>query len=335
MELPSNHDEVVMVVFDLIVSDQAWNGQSMFDFIEQRLAENNVNKSSIPFTISVSNLSKQRSLFNNTTYRKRMKNSCSRYRTRIGCDDDKTLFDFFYPVPAQPAVEPVPASDYRKNDKKKINKLQKKLRRSNAKCDLIKKQNIKLTKRLATEQERSETERRVMAKQLKIVKCNSRRKSASTTEKRQTIATMRKALKKCAQLATKKQNQEMKKMMKALGDNAVADWIDDFDSSAENSDDEEERDDKLLRLLIIQKQSKVSRDAVRQFCKAFDDEDVKADRLESKWKQCRSDVVDLYKLEVISNVATDKKGFERVYVYVVEHVGGLAVQIGICMPTGA
>ena len=229
----------------------------MFDFIEQRLAYNNVNKSSIPFTISVSNLAKQRSMFNNTAYRNRMKISCSRYRTRIGCDDEKTLFDFFYPISAQPAVEPVAAFDHRQNDKRKINNLHKKLRRSRAKCDLMKRRNVKLTQKLATEQERGVTERRAMAKQLKIVKCNSRRKSVSSTEKRQTIATMRKALKKCAQMATKKQNQEMKKMMKTLGGNVAADWIDDFDSSSENSDEEEERDDKLLRLLVIQKQSKV------------------------------------------------------------------------------
>ena len=100
----------------------------------------------------------------------------------------------------------------------------------------------------------------------------------------------------------------MKKMLDKIGIE-----FDDIDD-----DDEEKKriDDKILGTLVIQKQMKIARAAVRQFCKAFEDNDINANRLESRWKKCKSDVVEIYKLKRIVKKATDKKGVERIFTYI-------------------
>ena len=57
------------------------------------------------------------------------------------------------------------------------------------------------------------------------------------------------------------------------------------DSSDDDSNKNDVQAEKNMRILIMQKNCKVSRDATRQFFKAFDDDDVKASPLESQWKK--------------------------------------------------
>eukprot|EP00474_Spongospora_subterranea_P005241 CRZ05699.1 hypothetical protein [Spongospora subterranea] len=123
---------------------------------------------------------------------------------------------------------------------------------------------------------------------------------------------MRLALKKCIESVTKRQKEEMKAMIEKIKINS-AELLEESESTDSENDNENEREAKLRRLLIIQKQQKVNR---CQFCKAFDDDDVNADRLESMWKTCRQEVVNVYKLQVVHKVAVDKNGAERVFVYV-------------------
>ena len=107
---------------------------------------------------------------------------------------------------------------------------------------------------------------------------------------------------------SKKQSNAMKKM------------LDQFDVEfVENDDDDDEEnavDKKILETLIIQKRMKVARAAVRQFCKAFDDVDINANRLETRWKKCRNDVTEIYNLKRVVKKTVDKRGIERVFTYV-------------------
>jgi hypothetical protein len=307
-----------LLVFDLIASHEGWNVQALLVHIEERLASNNIDISSFPSKVSLPNLTKQRTLFNNAAYRKKTRLACTRYRQQVGCDRSINLLDFFYPAPniAQPST-PHPA-DPRRNDKRKIDTLQKRLRRMKSKFDLLKRQYVELSKETKSASEKRESNRREVAKKLKNSRRQSKLKSRSNSSHRATIATMRKLLNKCVEFVNKKQRQEMKTMLTAVGANE-ADFLNDYDLTDEENDRvSESRDAKLRRLLIIQHQKSVNRDAVRQFCKAFDDCDVNAGRLESKWRQCRKDVVGLYKLEVTSKLAIDKKAAERVYVFVAD-----------------
>jgi hypothetical protein len=154
-----------------------------------------------------------------------------------------------------------------------------------------------------------------MAKQLSNLKCNSKKKKAVSARQKRTIAAMRLALRKCIESVTKRKKKEMTAMIEKIGIDS-AELLEASDSSDSENDNENEREAKLRRLLIIQKQKKVNRAAVRQFCKAFDDDDVNADRLESMWKKYREEVVNVYKLQVVHKVAVDKNGAERVFVFV-------------------
>ena len=95
---------------------------------------------------------------------------------------------------------------------------------------------------------------------------------------------------------------------------AEINFMDDQEDSA-SEDENDDRDEKLRKILIIQKHQQVSRKAVREFCNAFDDEDVKANGLESHWKKFRKNVTDLYKLNIVCEV-TKLNDLERAFVYV-------------------
>ena len=91
----------------------------------------------------------------------------------------------------------------------------------------------------------------------------------------------------------------------------------DTDLTDEDCDENEKHDTKIWKLLIIQHEIKVSRQAVLDFCKAFSDDDVKANLLEMKWLQFCKNVVDFYKLAISTKVFVqyDK---EQVYIYVAD-----------------
>ena len=124
---PSTSQEGQLIIFDLLASNQDWNVQTLFDFIVERFESINMDKSSFPSVLSVANLNNQRSKFNNTAYRQKMRLACSRYRQKHTCDKGVNLFDFFYPRPFQ-AIFPLPPSDKRRDEKRKIDALQKKAR---------------------------------------------------------------------------------------------------------------------------------------------------------------------------------------------------------------
>jgi hypothetical protein len=313
MAHPATVQQGLLVVFDLIACHDQWNAQNLFEHIVNRLAEHNIDPSSFPSRISVQNLAKQRSLFNKTSYRNKTKLACSKYRQEIGCENGSNLFDFFYPPTALPQ-EPAPPADPRRNDKRKIDTLQKSLRRWKAKCELLKRKYIQLSKTLGAATKKAQGSRLTMAKKLKNAKRQSQLKTVTNSSQRKTIAAMRKALNKCVQMVSRKQ----KKQMKAMMGSRAAEFVGDYDITDEEGDDPDDSDAKCLRLLVIAKQQRVNREAVRNFCKAFDDIDVNASRLESKWKQCRKDVINRYQLEVSSKVAVDKNGAERVYVFVAD-----------------
>jgi hypothetical protein len=313
MAHPATAQQGLLVFFDLIAFYDQWSAQNLFEHIVNRLAEHNIDPSSFPSTISVQNLAKQRSLFNKTSYRNKTKLACLKYRQEIGCDKTINIFDFFYP-PTALRLEPPPQADPRRNDKRKIDTLQKSLRRWKAKCELMKRQYIQLSKSLGTATKKAESSRMTMAKKLKNAKRRSQLKTVTNSSQRKTIAEMQKILNKCVQMVSRKQKREMKAMMGSR----AAEFVDDYDITDDEGEDNDDRDAKAMRIMIIAKQQKVNREAVRNFCKAFDDIDVNAYRLESKWKQCRKDVVNLYKLDVSSKVALDKNREERVYVFVAD-----------------
>ena len=82
---------------------------------------------------------------------------------------------------------------------------------------------------------------------------------------------------------TKKQKNELKKLTDSTGIEIEPDDSDD-------DDDEKKLQEKLLKAVIVQKQNKISRSAVRNFCKVFEDEEINGNRLEMRWKQCKKDV---------------------------------------------
>ena len=82
MAFPATTKEAALVCFDLILSNEEWKGQELFDYITERFETNKIEISSFPAVISVKNLNKYRSLFNNTTYRAKMKLARSRYREK-------------------------------------------------------------------------------------------------------------------------------------------------------------------------------------------------------------------------------------------------------------
>jgi hypothetical protein len=313
---PCTAVEGQLVVFDLIASNTEWNSQMIRDHIVERLTANNVALSSFPSTISIQNLAKQRSLFNNIPYRKKMRLASARYHEQIGCERSINLFEFLYPAPIPPPPLEIQEVDHRRKDKRKIDTLQKRLRRWKAKHELMKRQYSQLSKETEKITEKAEMKLRSTERKIKNAQRRSKLKSITNSNQKRTIVAMRKVLNKCIQLASKRQMQAMKTMItKVRGD--VNGFFDDFDTSDEEIDDLDS-DGRELRLVIIHKQRQVSREAVRQFCKAFDDPDVNASRLESKWKQCRKDVVGKYQLVVTSKVAIDKRGDERVYVFVAD-----------------
>ena len=94
-------------------------------------------------------------------------------------------------------------------------------------------------------------------------------------------------------------------------------FFDDTDLSEEDCVESDQHDAKIRKLLIIQHEKKVSRQAVRDFCKEFSDDDVNANLLEMKWLQFRKNVVDIYKLDIATKVfVQDDK--EQVYIYVAD-----------------
>jgi hypothetical protein len=135
MAVPATVLELNLVWFDLIATDpDLWTGQNLFEHIDARLSVHHVDVSTFPGTISVQNLKKQRSLYNKAPFREKMRISCTRYRNRVKCDKSVNLFDHFYPpqvaIPEPPRVDPLLKS------KRKIDALQKKLRRFKAKWDV-------------------------------------------------------------------------------------------------------------------------------------------------------------------------------------------------------
>jgi hypothetical protein len=152
-----------LVIFDLIDIHNEWNGQDLFDYVVDRFKATKSDVSSFPCRISVPNLSKQRSLFNNTSYRNKQRIACSRFRDKIGCGTEVGLFDFFYPILAEQVIPAVPI-DPRRNDKRKIDTLQKKVRRLKTKCELIKRENIELSKKMKLTLEQQREHRRSTAK---------------------------------------------------------------------------------------------------------------------------------------------------------------------------
>jgi hypothetical protein len=313
---PSTSQEGQLVLFCLIDSHQDWNVQTLLEYIVSRLESIKMDKFSFPCVLSVPNLSKQRSNFNEAAYRQRMRLACSRLGKKFGCEKGVNLFEFFYPCPCEPII-PLPPQDPRRDGKRKLDAIQKKARRWKAKCEIIKRRYIKLSKELTSASKKAEKSRLSIATELKSVKKQSRRRSLISASKNQAIQVMRKALKECVKFVGKKQKEQLKKLKQTLGDNFDNDFFGDEDSE-DDDEDEKARDGKLRQILMIQKHNKVSREAVREFCKTFDDDDVNAGRLEKKWTQCRKDVVDLYKLNVASNTAVDKNGAERVFVYVAD-----------------
>jgi hypothetical protein len=137
MAHPATAKEGQLVLFDLILSgSDDWSGQNMVENVEQRLVRNKLNKSSFPCTISVPNFAYQRSLFNKTAYRNRMKMSCNIAR-RLDVIVQPNLFDFFYPVRVQPAPQATQAASRYQDKQKKIHTLHQTIRRWKAKFETL------------------------------------------------------------------------------------------------------------------------------------------------------------------------------------------------------
>ena len=136
----------------------------------------------------------------------------------------------------------------------------------------------------------------------------SREKSIVLTTTKQQKRKLEKTLISCVQLMTRKQKGAMRKLLNQIDT--------EFDDSDDDEDQEKRVDQKIIETLVIQKQMKVERAAVRQFCKAFDDPDINANRLENRWKRCKSDVIQVYNLRRVVRRAVDKQGIERTFTYI-------------------
>ena len=162
MAFPATTKEAALVCFDLILSNEEWKGQELFDYITERFKTNKIEISSFTALISVKNLNKHRSLFNNTTYRAKIKLARSRYREKTDYAAGKTLFDICYPVIEQsPAVQPTSAQ---KKDKRKIDSLQKKLRRWKVKFDLLQRKHVTMNKDMMKASKKALTDQKNKAK---------------------------------------------------------------------------------------------------------------------------------------------------------------------------
>ena len=94
---PSSVQEASLVLFDLIASNEAWDGKHLFEYISKRLQSIQVSPDAFPSVLSVENMKKHRSNFNNSALRKKNRLSCYRYRQRVFCPEELNLFDFFFP----------------------------------------------------------------------------------------------------------------------------------------------------------------------------------------------------------------------------------------------
>ena len=188
------------------------------------------------------------------------------------------------------------------------------MKRLKAKNVLITRNYIKLQKSSKKSEQKAIDKYRGVAKELKTVKYQSKTKTINSTCHRRQIIAMKKELKKCVQKATTVQKKQMKKMMESLSQAGVEIWDDQEDTDSED-DENEAREEKIRRILITQKHQQVNRKAVREFCQAFDDEDVNASRLETQWTKFRKDVAEVYKLNVAKKI-TCVKDEEKAFVFV-------------------
>ena len=178
LEERSTVAESWLVWFDLMIANEDWDGQILFDHIMGRFSTLKVDTSTIASVISVQNLSHQRSRFNNTPFRRKTKLQCLRFRQKFGIDASSTMFDFFLPVPVETNMYPSPENP-RLEQKKQIENLQKKWRRWKSKSQILRREITKLSDSFKKKQENADLEKRILAKRLRDVKYRSKKNQLS------------------------------------------------------------------------------------------------------------------------------------------------------------
>ena len=135
MQVPTTLQEVSQVCFDLIISDPVITSQALFDHLHRLLARKNIDLSEIPAAISIKNLAKHRSLFNNTVHRNKkhwhVRNLWVRLNVLMIC--------FIFVHPPNPAAETTEdrGSRFEKKMRKSGKKIEKKYQELYFKKSLI------------------------------------------------------------------------------------------------------------------------------------------------------------------------------------------------------
>ena len=315
MALSVNSQQGLLVLYDLIKRDpDYWNDQNIVEYMKS------IEIRDFPLKYEIRNIQNIRSRYNNRTNREKWRTACKKFRCQIGCNDPNvTLFDFLYPqeLLISPVQNESPIQQLQRDTRKKIDTLQKRYRRLNArmeKAEITHKTAIsehkKAQKILSAKTERQDFELKSLRKMLSKTKYNSKGKTNSLVLCKKKTRQLEKALIECVKHVSKKQKTELKKLTDSIGIEFEPDESDDDDD-----DEEEQLREKLLKAVIVQKQNKISRSAVRQFCKVFEDDDINANRLEMRWKQCKKDVTEKYNLNRVVE-KTVVKGIERIFTYI-------------------